>query len=82
MWKSIEPYPATRAREGWGNNCLAIRSAYSEDEELEDIGVSAVWFELVDDQEQHGADEADRAPSSDPDRSPSRHVECTEVQVL
>jgi hypothetical protein len=35
-------------------------SAYSEDEELEDIGVSAVWFELVDDQEQHGGDEADR----------------------
>jgi hypothetical protein len=27
MWKSIEPYPATRAREGWGNNCLAIAAA-------------------------------------------------------
>ena len=35
-------------------------SAKREDEELEDIGVSAVWFELVDDQEQHGGDEADR----------------------
>jgi hypothetical protein len=36
------------------------RSDGSEDEELEYIGVPAVWFELVDDQEQYGADDADR----------------------
>jgi hypothetical protein len=36
------------------------RSAKREDEELEYVGVPAVWFELVDDQEQCGADDADR----------------------
>ena len=56
------------------------RSAKREDEELEDIGVSAVWFELVDGQEQHGADEADRERIEESPRTPADCRTCDRIR--
>jgi hypothetical protein len=64
---SLNPFPMTLGHQS-SSDC---RNAYKYNEELEDQGIAAIWFDVVNSRKQHGGNEASAQDVNDSRHFPS-----------